>query len=293
MNNKLLYDGNGTAIYPYTKPIFCGAVLDAAGGDERYLAMKQLFDIAKKRMVNPTYEPSASEFSYATKGAVCILPDHPEMHQGKATALWSKDGDVQAIPASSTKAISLVTGMDWITNIKTETITIDSSDIESGSGDYYAAGDILTIEDIMLSMMLPSSNTAAKAFGHHIGKKIVGESATAAECKAAFVAAMNSRAALVGGTHSEFDSASGLSSTNKSTANDLLKLVVDACAYPEIMRVWGKKTATAHVGGSNPRDVSLSKTCNATLEAEYRVLGWKTGNVGSNWALVMVAEEVS
>lgn len=292
MANKPLYDGNGTVFYPYTKPIFCGAVLDAAGGDERFLAMKQLFDIAKKRMADPTYEPSATEFSYASKGAVCILPDHPEMHQGKVVPLWSMNGDVQAIPASSTKAISLVTGMDWVSNIKTETITIGSSDIESGSGDYYAAGDILTIEDIMLSMMLPSSNTAAKAFGHYIGKKIAGDTATAAECKAAFTAAMNARAALVGGTHSEFDSASGLSSTNKSTANDLLKLVVDACAYPEIMRIWGKRSATAHVGGSNPRDVSLSKTCNATLESAYRVLGWKTGNIGSNWALVMVAEEL-
>ncbi len=270
-----------------------GAVLDATSEANRFLAMKQLFDIAENKLKNPDYTPAASEFTFATKGAVCVLPSDPAMYeQYPLTMLFAQNGTTQSIPASTTKVMSLVTGLPYIANIK-EKVTLVSGDIQSGSGNYFSAGDVLTIEDIMYGMMLPSSNTCAMAFAHYVGAKILdNESASVSDCVTAFIAEMNKKAELIGCTGSAFDSPSGLSTTNKSTAADLLRITIEACSFPEIQRIWGKKTYAISVGGSNARTVNLTTTVtNSTLEASYYIFGGKTGHLtGSADALVMVAE---
>lgn len=274
-----------------------GAVLDATSEENRFLAMKQLFDIAQKKIKDPDYTPASSEFNLATKGAVCLLPENPAMYEKYPFhILYAKNGTTQSIPASTTKVMSLVTGLPYISNVK-EKVTLVSGDIQSGSGNYFSAGDILTIEDMIYGMMLPSSNTCARAFAHHVGGLILGNSsASVSDCVSAFVAEMNNKAALLGCTGSSFDTPSGLSTTNKSTVQDMLRFTIEACSFPEILRVWNKKSYDIAVGGSNARVQTVNTTVtNETLEAEYYIFGGKTGYVVATptaYALVMVAEPI-
>lgn len=290
-----IYDINGNVISPKGKLV--GAILDATSNANRFLAMKQLFDIAQKVIKNPAYVPQESEFTYATKGAVCILPQGPSMYEEYPfEILYQKNGTTQTIPASTTKAMNLITAMPFIQDIK-EKVTLVSGDIESGSGNYFSAGDVLTIEDLMYGMMLPSSNTCAKALAHYCGKKILGnDSASVADCVSAFVAEMNKRATIIGCENSTFTTPSGLATNNISTAIDLLRITIEASSYPEINRIWGKKDYSISVGGTNPRTVDIETTvADATLENDYYIFGGKTGSLDSGTtaaALVMVAESI-
>ncbi len=277
---------------------YAGIVLDANSSSERFTAMKELYDIAEKVKADQTYVPSASEFTSATKGIVCELPSESTAFYENypLNILYSKNADEQTLPASTTKVVSLVTAMPYITSVM-EKVTLTSDDIQAGSGNFFSAGDVMTIEDLMLGMMLPSSNTCAMAFAHHIGKKILGnDSASYSDCISAFVSEMNRKASILGCSNSAFDTPSGLSKTNKTTASDLLKFLIEACSYNEILRVWNKKTYTIKVGGTNARDVELETTVtDANLETDYYVFGGKTGSLDYGdgtvaRALVMVAE---
>lgn len=293
----MVYDINGNPLNTGVQ-ILVGAVLDADSDAARFSAMKQLLDIGKKKLDYPDSTISPSEYSYATKGAVCALPvgNTAMYEQYPFSMLYSKGATTQDIPASTTKVMALITGLDYVKDIK-KVIAIKSSDVQAGSGNYFSAGDTMTIEELMLAMMLPSSNTAAQAFARICGAAMLeaaGDSTyTDTECKTEFVSKMNAKAAYIGMTNSTFDSPSGLSQSTKMTVADMIQMVVEACSYPEILKVWNKKSYSIAVGGTNPRTVTLETTvANQALEDDYFILGGKTGSLDSGTtaaALVMVA----
>lgn len=291
---------NGESSNDYKEKIMIGAVLDATTLDNRFIAMKQLYDIAYKKINDSEYQPSENDFASALKGAVCILPPCPSamLENYDFEMLYSKDSDVQASIASTSKVMSLITGLDYIYSVK-EIITIISNDIQSGSGNIFSAGDTISIEDLMFSMMLPSSNTGGMAFARICGEKMIklsnpNASPSATECINAFVSQMNIKAISIGMNNSNFVSPTGYTSENKSTVNDLIKMVVEACSYNQILKVWNKKSHVINVGGSNPRAITIDTTvANDTLERDYYILGGKTGSLNSGAtasALVMIAK---
>lgn len=292
----MIYNVSGKCICRDDAPILAGVVLGATSETNRFLAMKKLFDFATNILDDPTYTPTDSEFTtYASKGAVCVLPKYPTSmyEQYSLDILYGKNATTQAITASTAKVMALVVGLPYIASIK-DKVTLVADDVQAGSGNYFSAGDILTIEDIIYGMMLPSSNTCAKTFAHYVGAKILGNDAAAvADCVTAFVSEMNTKASLLGCTNTTFDSPSGLSSSTKSTASDMLRILVEACSFDEINRIWNKKSYTISIGGTNPRTQAITTTVdNATLEADYYIFGGKTGHLDSPSdanALVMIA----
>lgn len=297
----MVYDINGTPLISGLvggQSILVAAIMDAGSDANRFKAMKQILDIGKKKLADPDAVISDSEFTYATKGAVCAYPPAmPGMYEKYGfSMLYSKNGTTQSVPASTTKVMALITGLDYVLDVK-KVITIKSSDVEAGSGNYFFAGDTLTIEELMLSMMLPSSNTAAQAFARICGAAMLeaaGDSTyTDAECKTEFIAKMNTKAAYIGMANSTFTSPSGLQTTTKMTVEDMVRLLVEACSYPQILKVWNKKSYTISVGGTNPRSVQLTTTLTDTsIENSYYIFGGKTGSLNSGTtaaALVMVA----
>lgn len=294
----MIYDVNGNELITSDSgsKILVASVLDASSESARFSAMKQLLDIGKKKLADPNATIYDDEFTYATKGAVCSLPvGNTGMYEKYPfSMLYSKNGTTQAVPASVTKVMSLVTGLDYLENV-TDTITIKSSDSQAGSGPSLSDGDTMTMQELMLCMALPSSNTGAQAFARICGAKMLESKGvttyTDSECRTEFVSKMNAKASYIGMTNSTFDNASGTSSNNLTTANDLVQLLVEACSYPEIMKVWNKKTYTIAVGGTNPRSITINTTvANQTLENYYYILGGKTGSISGAQALVMVAK---
>ena len=163
----MIYDVNGNELITSDSgsKILVASVLDASSESARFSAMKQLLDIGKKKLADPNATIHDDEFTYATKGAVCSLPvGNTGMYEKYPfSMLYSKNGTTQAVPASVTKVMSLVTGLDYLENV-TDTITIKSSDTQAGSGPALSDGDTMTMQELMLCMALPSSNTGAQAF---------------------------------------------------------------------------------------------------------------------------------
>lgn len=292
-----LYDEWVTMVDPpivyKDKKIFVGAILSAVSESARFTAMKELLDCASKISADPKSADSVAIYS-ATKGCVVELPANPAMFQNiPLDALYTLDGDSQTVPASTTKVMTAITGLDYVNDLN-EKVTIKSSDIETGSGNVFTAGDIVSIKDLLYAMMLPSSNTGAHAFARACGEKIVtlnGGTPTDTSAYNAFISAMTAKASVLGMTNSVFIKASGGTVDNKMTARDAVRMTIEACSYPELMKIWGKRSYVIAVGGTNPRSVTINTTVtDAALEQKYTILGGKTGSWNSTYyALVMVA----
>ncbi len=289
------------AIYNFSEkridraPILIGAIMGTDTDEKRFLAMKQLFDIGMKRFKDRNSVISDSEFTYAESGSVALLPEINTAMYEKHTVdyLYSKNGNLQHMPASVTKVMTTIVGLPYIGNIG-ECITIEEDDVIGGSGNYFNAGDVLTIKDLIYSMMLPSSNTTATAYARYVGKILLNdENATLNQCLTAFYSAMMEKTNDLNMVNSVWTSVIGGRDTTQTTTNDLLKLIISACSYNTLCRIWNKKTYNVNIRGENARTQLIETTVtNNVLEANYYIYGGKTGQSGSDRALVMVAEPI-
>ncbi len=278
--------------------VLVGVILDAVNKKGRFKAMKELFDIAEKRLFLES-TPSEDKLFFASKGIVCTLPPYPasmyEQYDWKP--LFEQNADLPACPASTGKLLSLITGLDYLPDLK-QRITITEADIQRGSGNYFVPGDSLTIEDLIYGMLLPSSNTCAMTFARVAGERILEieghelqNNVSRDDCIRAFRKQMAKKAMLIGATHSSFKSPSGLSKANTTTARDMLRIAVDVCSYNSLLKIWGKKTACLQIKGTSPREIQIQTTVtDKELEEKYVILGGKTGFlIDYANALVMIA----
>ena len=123
----MLYDKNGSPALPVKGRILVAAVLNAGSDANRFTAMKELLDIGKKKLAYPDAVISADEYSHADCGAVCELPTgNPAMYEKYSfDLLYSKADTTAAVPASTTKVMSLITGLDYVNDVK-EVVTLQS-----------------------------------------------------------------------------------------------------------------------------------------------------------------------
>lgn len=265
--------------------LFAVSVLSATGITQRFLAAKQLLDIANKKLENSEYSVGDSDFTYATKGSVSLIPNinSSMLENYPFTYLFNRNADIATQPGSVSKVLTAITAMDYLADLKNKTV-IKSSDVQAGSGNYLRTGDSVSFEDLIFGMMLPSSNTSAQALARSCGAIILSlagvTTITDADCITAFVNAMNAKASTIGMANSTFEIPSGLSANNLTTTEDLIKLAVDACSYDRLNRIWNKKEHTVVItGGRNASiDIETSVT-NATLEEDYYIIGGKTGSL--------------
>ena len=233
--------------------------------------------------------------------------------QTELNVLAKKNENAQYINGSTTKVMSLIAGLDYVNDMG-EIVTIKSTDIESGSGNLnIAAGDTISIKDIIFGMMVPSSNTLAHAFGRYVGYKSLTNkgvsSPTDSDCTSEFIDIMNRKAALIGMSNSHFASASGniarTETLHYSTPHDLCLMALIASSINEINDAWGLKSDfTISFGGSNPHTETLSRDYSAfpddlnptNSDRVYNILGLKDGSqdygsAGSYHSMVMVLQK--
>lgn len=106
---------------------------------------------------------------------------------------------------------------------------------------------------------------------------------TAAECKAAFLAAMNAKASYIGATTAVFQDASGLVySGAEASAKDILQILVHAAGIREIAEKWNKDEYTMTIYGDDERSESIETSVQSTYydETQHPILGGKTGTIG-------------
>jgi len=215
-------------------------------------------------------------------GAANAAPERPPRLDASAWLLVDrKDGaelaarapDARRAIASTTK---LMTAHLALTELNPgEKLTVpdyDAAPAESVAG--LAAGERLTVRDLVVAMMLPSANDAAATVA-----------AGVAGSQRAFVAEMNRAARRLGLDRTHYANPIGLDAPgNYSTAGDLISLASEMLADRRFRHIVAMPEATLH-SGDQPRIVTNTNTL---LLSDPSVDGVKTGHT-SDAGYVLVA----
>lgn len=162
---------NLTVIVANGDDIYVGTVMKAS--DDRFLDLKIAIDQAIKKDKGQTYDVNAvgtidttfSVIKYPKFNALLTTNKKPDL-------LLGKNQDTLNNPASMTKIITSIVCIENATNLN-QPITFQSSDIVGGSGIAINVGDVMTLREAIYAMMLPSTNTAAKAVARVVGHNII------------------------------------------------------------------------------------------------------------------------
>lgn len=200
------------------------------------------------------------------------LKGHPDLRSASALVInaegkviYGKDVDTVRSIASITKMMTAMVVLESGVNLDEQiSITKADRDLVQLTGSRLEYGATLSRREMIMISIMASENRAATALGrNHPGGMT------------AFVTAMNEKAAALGMTRSHFADPAGLRPENRSTANDLAKMVIAAQNYPLIheastttrMEVRPYKNRGPLVYGNTNRllknsnwDIALSKT---------------------------------
>jgi len=153
------------------------------------------------------------------KSSVALVVD-----QQTNEVLYSKNDNAVLPIASLTKLMTgLVVSEARLPMNEVIEITSEDVDTEKGSRSRLRVGSTLTRGELMHLALMSSENRAAHALAR-----------TAPGGLTAFVAQMNAKARTLGMAHTVYVEPTGLSSSNRSTAHDLVKLVNVAHQYPQL-----------------------------------------------------------
>ncbi|MCM5679784.1 D-alanyl-D-alanine endopeptidase [Schlegelella sp. S2-27] len=157
------------------------------------------------------------------------------------------------------------------------TITAEDIDTEKGSSSRLALGTELTRGEMLHLALMSSENRAANALGRHFPGGL-----------AAFVTAMNHKAAELGMQDTRYVEPTGLSSRNQSSARDLATLVKTAHHYPLIREL---STSPEYEVAVGKRHLQYRNTNGLVFNPTWEIGLQKTGYISeAGRCLVMQAQ---
>ena len=175
--------------------------------------------------VTPTPDPHTEAYYVeADTNSIADWPQGPQIEAKSAVLmdvytgaiLYSKNADEQMYPASITKILTALLGCENL-KVKDKLVMSETAahGIASGDSSIYAdTGEIFTVHQALMALMLESANEIALA----IGEKVSGSVKK-------FVELMNQRAEEIGCTNTHFNNPNGLPDENHvTTANDMAKI---------------------------------------------------------------------
>lgn len=167
-------------------------------------------------------EQTASEAGLNLSSASVLVFD-----QSTGQTLLEKNPGVETSIASITKLMTAMVVLDAGLPMD-EMITIAAADVDKHkyTGSRLALGKSLSRETLLKLALIASENRAAAA----LARAYPGGTEK-------FVADMNRKARELGMSNTHFDDATGLHASNRSTAEDLVKLANTAYYYPDIRRI--------------------------------------------------------
>lgn len=187
------------------------------------------------------------------------------MEVGSGKTLYQKNATSRRPIASLTKLMTALVVLDARQDLN-QTLTVNSNDRDAIKHTYSRVrmGTKISRRDALHLALMSSENRMASALSRHYPGG-----------RAAFVRAMNTKAKQLGMRNSRFHDATGLSSANVSTAQDLAKLIAAAYRQPLIRQFtqdsdeemrFAVPGYRLHFNNTNPLvknqdwDVRLSKT---------------------------------
>ena len=181
------------------------------------------------------------------------------------TLLAKNQGAVLPI-ASITKLMTAMVILDAGVSLEQRVAISDEDyDLVKGTRSRLRPGTVLTRDELLLLALMSSENRAAFSLAR-----------TYPGGTAAFVAAMNDKARVLGMTDTNFIDPTGLSSSNVSTAQDLARLVRAAHEYPLIRQYSTRDSATVQSLG---RPLDYRNTNGLVRSAHWDIGLSKTGYI--------------
>ncbi len=146
------------------------------------------------------------------------------LNQATGAVLYEKNPTVQVPIASITKLMTAMVVLDAKLGLS-ESLTIGDDDVDNlkFTRSRLKVGTELSREEMLRLALMASENRAAATLSRHYPGG-----------RAAFVAAMNRKAAQLGLKETHFSDPTGLTAENVSSARDLTKMVAAAHKYPLI-----------------------------------------------------------
>ncbi len=181
-----------------------------------------------------------------------------------ASPIISKNADLPVPVASTTKMMTAIVALENLELDRLITIPESSKKIE-GSLAGFKAGELWSVENILIALLVQSSNDAAEALSHALGGRET------------MVSLMNRKAEKFGLLSSEFADAAGLDDSGRSTARDLSVLARVLLENRRLERVVALPDARI-VEAQSGRTIDLKSSNRLLSEFQYRgALGIKTG----------------
>ncbi|NEN76575.1 glycosyltransferase [Pelistega sp. NLN82] len=150
-------------------------------------------------------------------------------------------------PASTTKILTALIALESGMPLDTH-LTVLESDIRKGSGNNLKAGDIITLENALYNMLLPSSNTSAQLVARCVSEYVGTD----------FISSMNEKAQSIGMTNSTFVNPTGLAQRGQqSTPYDLTLLCIAASKNEQIQTIWWTTKKQLSIKGENKRKIEI------------------------------------
>ena len=140
------------------------------------------------------------------------------------SVLYSKNADEKLYPASITKIMTALLACENLDMNDTITMSQEAAyGIESGSSSIYAeTGEVFTVEQALMALMLESANEMALALAEKVSGSVKK-----------FVELMNQRAEQLGCHNTHFNNPNGLhDEKHYTTANDMMKIAKAAWYNP-------------------------------------------------------------
>lgn len=208
-------------------------------------------------------------------------------------AIYEKNADEKAYPASTTKILTAIVAIENIDDMN-KTLTVRAEDV-SGFGPNsslmgLSAGEEITFKDVLYGLMLKSGNDASKVIAY--------ETAGSMD---AFIELMNAKATELGMVNSHFVNTSGLHDEDHySTARDMGTLMRYAMKNSDFCALMATETYQIPANNKKPNGYFLENTNKLIHQKEEDAqsfiypycIGGKTGETNfAGYCLVSVAQK--
>ena len=191
-----------------------------------------------------------------TYSSACLL-----MEESTGKILYSKNANSIMYPASTTKIMTAILTLEKC-NLS-DTAVVSHNAVFSIPSGYSTAslveGEILTIEQLLNVLLIPSANDAAVVLAEHIAGSVE-----------AFSDMMNSKAVELGCLNTHFVNPNGIHNENHySTAYDLALIGKYAMQFPTFKEISSKTRYTLPITNAYSKEDRIFNTTNDLIKPNY------------------------
>ena len=255
----------------------------------------------KKGVPAPVPAPGLPETQFRRTpyvGAIAV-----DAQTGKV--LFERNADAIARPASLTKLMTMLLCLEDMHAMKydvtTPVVASSRCSQEKPSVVGLRAGQTMTVNDLLISIMVKSANDAAVLLAENSTAKNAGRDIEPGDLQA-FVARMNGKAKQLGMENTHYETPNGYPPKpgskrpfDTSTCRDLVKLARAIIRYPEVFRFTSTKLCTVTDGFGNP--LKMVNHNNILVKDKMKILndkgesevdGLKTGYIDAGGSSIIL-----